>query len=145
MFKNYLTVAIRNLARHKTYTFINVIGLAIGLACSTLILLYLQHEFSFDRHHSKADRIYRVIAGERLSNGEISYRYGVQGPVASAMAEYFPEIEHGTRFYRRPSKYVDVLVEGKERLGVRAMLTDAEIFNIFDYSPHIFFKDDLLN
>ncbi|MBT3606572.1 MAG: FtsX-like permease family protein [Candidatus Latescibacteria bacterium] len=134
MFKNYLTVAIRNLARHKTYTFINVIGLAIGLACSTLILLYLQHEFSFDRHHSKADRIYRVIAGERLSNGEISYRYGVQGPVASAMAEYFPEIEHGTRFYRRPSKYVDVLVEGKERLGVRAMLSDAEIFNIFDYS-----------
>ncbi|MDP6039194.1 MAG: ABC transporter permease [Candidatus Latescibacteria bacterium] len=67
MLKNYLTVAIRNLSRHKAYTFINVIGLAIGLACSTLILLYLQHEFSYDRHHANADRIYRVIAGERLN------------------------------------------------------------------------------
>ena len=72
MFKNYLTVAIRNLSRHKAYTSINVIGLAIGLACSTLILLYLQHEFSYDRHHNKADRIYKVFMSERLPSGDQS-------------------------------------------------------------------------
>jgi len=61
MFKNYLTVAIRNLLQHKAYTLINVVGLAIGLTCGTLILLYLQHEFSYSRHHSNADRIHKVL------------------------------------------------------------------------------------
>ncbi len=130
MFKNYLTVAIRTLARHKTYTFINVIGLAIGLTCSTLILLYLQHEFSYDRHHSKADRIHRVIAERRLSNGDLSYPFGVQGPVASALAEDFPEIERTTGFYYRP---VDIRMDGKDLLKARVRVVDAEFFNIFDY------------
>ncbi|MDP6041133.1 MAG: ABC transporter permease [Candidatus Latescibacteria bacterium] len=122
MFKNYLTIAIRNLSRHKAYTFINVIGLAIGLACSTLILLYLQHEFSYDRHHSKADRIYRVIAEFRQSNGNVIYPYGVQGPVAPALAEDFPEIERATRFFRRNRVYVGV--EGKELLQSSVMVAD---------------------
>ena len=130
MFKNYLTVAIRNLSRHKAYTFINIIGLAIGLTCSTLILLYLQHEFSYDRHHSKADSIYRVVAERQLSNGDISYPYAVQGPVAPALAKDFPEIERTTRFYRRP---VDIRVEGKELLKAGVMIADTEFFNIFNY------------
>ncbi|MBT5831787.1 MAG: FtsX-like permease family protein, partial [Candidatus Latescibacteria bacterium] len=124
------TVAIRNLARHKTYTFINVIGLAIGLTCSTLILLFLQHEFSYDRHHSKADRIYKVFQSQRLPSGDMSYYYGAQGPIAPAMAEEFPEVERATRFIqRRPS----VGVEGKESLYGRVTVADHEFFNIFDF------------
>ncbi|MBT3603081.1 MAG: FtsX-like permease family protein [Candidatus Latescibacteria bacterium] len=130
MFKNYLIVAIRTLARHKAYTFINVIGLAIGLTCSTLIMLYLQYEFSYDRHHSKADRIHRVIAERRLSNGNLSYPFGVQGPIASALAGDFPEIERTTRFYRRP---VDIRIDGKDLLKAQVGVVDAEFFNIFDY------------
>ncbi|MFT5365146.1 MAG: putative ABC transport system permease protein [Candidatus Latescibacterota bacterium] len=130
MFKNYITVAIRNLARHKAYTFINIIGLAIGLTCSTLILLYLQHEFSYDSHHTKADRIHRVIAEQQLSNGDITHPYGVQGPVASALAEDFPEIERTTRFYQRP---VAIRVENKLHLRNGVTIADQEFFNVFDY------------
>ena len=61
MFKNYLTVAICNLMRYKVYSFINIIGLAIGMACCALILLYVQHELSYDTMHSNGDRIYRVL------------------------------------------------------------------------------------
>ena len=130
MFRNYFTVAIRNLARHKAYTFINVIGLAIGLTCSTLILLYLQHEFSYDRHHTKADRIYKVFQSQRLPTGDMSYYYGTQGPVAPAMAEEFPEVERATRFLQR---YSLVGIEGKESLRGRVIVADHEFFNIFDF------------
>ena len=61
MLKNYLTVAIRHILRHKVYAVINVTGLAIGIACCGLILLYVQDELSFDRFHEKADQIYRVV------------------------------------------------------------------------------------
>ena len=67
MFRNYLTVAVRNLVRHKVYSFINISGLAIGMACFFLILCFVRFESSYDRHHEDADRIYRVIfSKERL-------------------------------------------------------------------------------
>lgn len=62
MIKNYFTIALRQLWRNKTYSLLNITGLALGLAVSLLILLFVSHEFSFDRFHSKADRIYRVWA-----------------------------------------------------------------------------------
>lgn len=133
MFKNYITVAIRNLARNKAYTFINVIGLAIGLTCSTLILLYLQNEFSYDRHHSKADRIYKIFQSERLSSGKMTYHYGIQGPAAPAMAKELPEIERATRFINRA---VQVGTEGKESLRKRVTVADREFFKIFDFPLH---------
>ena len=53
---NYLKVAIRNLMRNKTFSAINILGLAIGIACCMLILLYVQDELNYDRHHENADR-----------------------------------------------------------------------------------------
>ncbi|WP_343670044.1 ABC transporter permease [Chitinophaga sp.] len=61
MFKNYLKIAFRNIIRHKSYTTINVLGLAVGMASSILILLWVQHEKSYDRFHKNADQTYRVI------------------------------------------------------------------------------------
>jgi len=60
MFKNYLKIAVRNLLKHKTYSFINLAGLAIGIACCVLMLLFIHEEFSYDRFHVNAERIYRV-------------------------------------------------------------------------------------
>lgn len=60
MFKSYLVVAIRNLRKHKSYTLLNISGLAVGMAACVLMLLYVQDERSYDRFHEKADRIYRV-------------------------------------------------------------------------------------
>ena len=58
MLKNYLTVAVRNILRHKVYSFINIMGLAVGMACCMLILLWVQDEISYDRFHENADDIY---------------------------------------------------------------------------------------
>jgi len=62
MLKNYLTIALRNLRKHKSYSFINIAGLAVGLACCILIALYVRNELSFDRFHERADRLYRVVS-----------------------------------------------------------------------------------
>ena len=62
MLKNYLKVALRNLLRYKGYTFINIMGLAVGIAASVLIFLYVQNELSYDRFHENADRTYRLTA-----------------------------------------------------------------------------------
>ena len=61
MIRNYLTVALRNLLRQPVYSLINIVGLAIGMAACMLIVLYIQDELSYDRHHLDADRIYRIV------------------------------------------------------------------------------------
>ena len=69
MFSNYLTIALRNLLRHKLYALINLSGLAIGLACCVIALAIIHHEYSYDRFHPRADRIYRILR-ERISNDQ---------------------------------------------------------------------------
>ncbi len=99
MIKNYLIVAIRNLMRHKLYTSINVLGLAIGLACGILILLYIQQEFSVNRAHTLGDRIYKVIREQRGST-QTSYTEGTSGALSSVLEETFPEVETTVRIWR---------------------------------------------
>ena len=80
MLSNYLKVALRNLLRHKGYSFINVFGLAIGMASCVLIMLYVQDELSYDRYHEKAERIYRVSRQWTNSDGKISLHLGHIAP-----------------------------------------------------------------
>jgi len=60
MFKNYFKIALRNILRHKAYSFLNISGLSIGMACSILILLWVQNELSYDRFNTNAAQIYRI-------------------------------------------------------------------------------------
>ncbi len=99
MIKNYLIVAIRNLMRHKLYTSINVLGLAIGLACGILILLYIQQEFAVNRSHTLSDRIYKVIREQRGST-QTSYTEGTSGALSPVLEETFPEVETTVRIWR---------------------------------------------
>jgi putative ABC transport system permease protein len=70
MFYNYIKIAIRNLKRNKIYSFINIAGLSIGLACCMLILLYNKDEVSYDRFHKNASVIYRITSKNR-SPGQV--------------------------------------------------------------------------
>jgi len=72
MLKNYLKVAWRNLVRNKTYSFINITGLAIGLSCFLLIVLYVMDELSYDRYNTKADRIYRINSDIRFGGTDLN-------------------------------------------------------------------------
>ncbi len=101
MLKNYLKVALRNLFRHKTYSFINIVGLALGLACSIFILLWVQDEISFDRFYENADNIYRVEQDQYYS-GE-SYHVNVTPfPVGPGFKSEIPEIENAARLAYQP-------------------------------------------
>jgi putative ABC transport system permease protein len=96
MFQNYFKIAIRNLIKHKSFTFINVTGLAIGIAACVIILLFVADELSYDKHHEKSDRIYRTYTEGRLANNE--FRMAVScSPMAGTLKREFPEVEAVTR------------------------------------------------
>src|SRR3982750_3847974 len=88
MFKNYFIVAWRNLSRNKAYSFINIAGLSIGLACAMLIILYVKDEVSYDRFHSNVNNIYRVVTQNVDAKGVRGEKGGntgyFQGPRFSA-------------------------------------------------------------
>jgi ABC-type antimicrobial peptide transport system permease subunit len=95
MFRNYLKVAVRNIRRNKAYSFINIFGLAIGMACCILILLWVQDELSFDQFHHNADRLGRVIADVEFS-GQRPWAV-TEAPLSQAMEQEYPEIARATR------------------------------------------------
>ena len=93
MFKHYLSIAWRNLVKHRLFSLINVVGLAIGLASFGLIMLYVQYELSFDRFHEKADRIYRVVA-EQTGNVYLGTDHFAvtQAILATTLRDELPEV-----------------------------------------------------
>jgi putative ABC transport system permease protein len=98
MIKNYFKTALRNLLRNKIYSFINIAGLSIGLACAMLIILYVKDEVSYDRFHSNVGNIYRIVTQGMDKNGgkgrkDPNTGY-LQGP---RFAENIPEIKHFVR------------------------------------------------
>ncbi len=93
MFKTYVKLALRNLWKHKTTTIINISGLALGLTCCALVLLYFQHELSFDKGFDNRDDIYRVTSA--FSDGSKAPTVGL--PYASYLKAEIPEIEQVSR------------------------------------------------
>ena len=96
MIKNYLKVAFRKLWSHKAFSFINIIGLAIGMTACFLIYLYVTFELSYDTFHSKADRIYRVVADIKTPT-EVINASGPSWAVPPNAKDEFPEVEHFVR------------------------------------------------
>lgn len=100
MFKNYLKIFFRNIIRYKGYSFINLVGLAAGIACCILIMLYVQDEISYDRFHEKYDRIYRVER-KGVFKGQ-SYHVPVTAhPTGPALKNDFAQILHAVRLFPR--------------------------------------------
>src|SRR5688500_6797864 len=84
MFKIYFLTAIRSLVRNKSYSILNIAGLALGITCSILLFLVIKYELSYDTFHSKADRIYRVNT-QFKSGDEISYYSGSRFPIPALL------------------------------------------------------------
>jgi len=98
MFINYFKTAWRNLAKHRTFSFINIAGLSIGISVCFIIMLYVQDELSFDRFNKNADRIVRVVFKANINGGKI-FEANVMPPVSSAMKNDYPEVEDATRLW----------------------------------------------
>jgi len=130
MLESYLTIALRNLKRNKMMSFINISGLAIGIATCLLILLFVQYEWSFDRYHEKADRIVRVVF-KGMVQGEKLNEANVMPPVAEALKEEFPEVEAATRL-RIAGK--PTIVYGEETYkSHEAAFVDANFLSVFTF------------
>ena len=97
MFRNYFNVAVRNLVKHRFYSVINVLGLAIGMTCCLLIFLYVQHELSYDTFHTKADRIYRVVTDIKTPTETLNIDV-TSAPMPAYIKADFPEVEDMVRF-----------------------------------------------
>src|ERR1700728_397007 len=97
MIKNYFKVAWRNLVRHKFYSAINIAGLALGMACSLLILLWVQDERSMDAFHTNGSRLYTVYEWA-FDDGVVTAGYGTRGPLADELKKKIPEVEMATAF-----------------------------------------------
>ena len=105
MLKNYFKIAFRNILRHKGFSAINIIGLAIGIACSILILLWIQDELSFDNFHQDADRIFITGLDYKVGNQE-GRGIKCNPPLAPDIMAEIPEIESAARFLHAVNKLV---------------------------------------
>jgi putative ABC transport system permease protein len=104
MLKNYLKIALRNIKRYKGYSFINITGLAIGMTCTILILLWVQDELSYDRFHKNGDYLYRVIQDIQFTDHRTHWAI-TQGPLGPSLKEDFPEIADFTRIRYRGFRF----------------------------------------
>ncbi len=110
MLSNYFKTAFRNFRKYKGYSFINIVGLAVGIACCILILLWVFDELSYDRFHEKGDRLYRIIVEHTFAGGAVSRYSSTPAPLAPALIEEFPEISAAFRYTTAPRflvKYED--------------------------------------
>lgn len=131
MLRNYLVILLRTLRKHKGYALINILGLAVGLACGLLIVLYVQYEHSYDRFHEDADRIQRVNVRLDLPNETWSIATAA-GPLGPLLADAFPEVEAQTRLV------LDRLPLGRSEDGTtrdheEVFYADSTVFDVFTF------------
>ena len=129
MLRNYLIVAVRNLMRHKGYSAINIVGLAVGMACCVLMLLLVQDELSHDQFHLNKDRIYRITYQERNKKGEVT-ELG-KGPyrLADALRTDFP----GLQVVRVRAESVTIRYGEKRFVENRYFLVEPNVFDVFTF------------
>jgi putative ABC transport system permease protein len=131
MLKNYFKIAIRHLWHNKLYSSINIIGLAIGITCVLLAVLYVKDERSFDKFHEKKENLYRIVTNVTDSKGERKTVAGTGQPQGPAFKEAVPEILNYVRVMGGDIKG-DVIANNKT-LSLQMLFADESFFNIFSF------------
>jgi putative ABC transport system permease protein len=131
MFKNYLKVAIRYIKRRKIYSFINITGLAIGMAAAMLILLWVRDESSYDRFHANADRIYRAAQFFHYDEYHLE-QANTPSILASTILDECPEVELATRVRGYKDDYL-VIADGKKFNESGLGIADESFFRLFSF------------
>lgn len=129
MLWNYLKVALRNLRRDKLYTFVNVVGLSVGVAACLLIMLFIRHEWSYDAFHEKADRTYRAWGRENWGDGREFFYSITPIPLGDALKQNLPAVEETVRIYAFNA------IAGPEgrRFSEQLRMVDTSFFDVFDF------------
>lgn len=131
MFRNYMKVAWRNMAKQKLYSTINILGLAVGMAAFILIFLYIQHELSYDKFYLKSDRIYRVFM-QQPGNQYLGSDYFAltPAPLASTLIREVPEVSVATSVRRLTA----LITKDQKHIYERGLLADENFFEVFSHS-----------
>ncbi|TWI79352.1 putative ABC transport system permease protein [Lacibacter cauensis] len=129
MFKNYIIVAWRNLLKNKTFSLLNIVGLAVGLACFILITMYVMDELSYDKHNEKAERIYRINSDIRFGGNDL--RLAVcSDPMGATLKKDYPQVEQFVRIYN--SNGSKMLKKGTAFIEeTKVAHADSTIFDVF--------------
>lgn len=130
MLKSYLKIALRSLRKQKTYAFINIVGLALGVACCALIFLYIRDDLSFDKLHEQGDRLYRIQTVRFNEDGGVRSRdVYLPMPLGPTMLSDFPEVENYTRFYQTDF----VLRIGAQSTEEEFLIADPSVLEMFTF------------
>ncbi|SDL60799.1 ABC transporter permease [Siphonobacter aquaeclarae] len=130
MFRNYLKIAFRNLLKNRGYSFINILGLAVGLASSILILLWVVDEFSYDQFHPKKERIYRVLRNFKESEGKVWTSSSQGGLLGNYLRKSIPEIKYvAMTGWESPMP----LATGNKAMKKAVLSVEPDFVNIFGF------------
>ncbi|HTX19109.1 MAG TPA: ABC transporter permease [Bacteroidota bacterium] len=129
MLKNYFAMAFRNLLRHRVFSFINVAGLAAGMACTILILLWAQDELSYDRFFKDSDRISLVVRGDRNGMNAVT-----SSMLAPALKEELPEIKKSTSVMQLPASFKFLIQNGDKGFEENVVFARSGFFDFFSLS-----------
>ncbi|HTQ29527.1 MAG TPA: ABC transporter permease [Puia sp.] len=129
MFKNYLKIAFRNLWRHRVFSFINILGLTVGMTAFFLIFLYVRFELSYDAQHSKANRIYRIVCDIKTPTETINAN-GPSWAVGPHIKNEFPEIETSVRIDNASLLVRKGDIKFQEE---NSLFADSDFFRVFDF------------
>ena len=128
MFKNYFKIALRNLIRHKVFSFINIFGLAVGMACTIIILLWVFDELSYEKIFKNAGNTYLVLRGNNAEMTAVTSKM-----LAPALKQELPEIIKSTSFMQLPEAFKFLIQNGNKGFEESVILADSSFFEIFSY------------
>lgn len=130
MLRNYIKIAWRNIVKSKTFSFINVLGLALGMTCSLLILLWVQDERSINRFHANGPRLYQVLENQQWTGNETSTTPATPGPLAPALVAEVPEIDKAVKITWEDER---LLAVGEKAYKEKGRIAGPDLFQIFSF------------
>ena len=133
MLKNYLKIAIRNLTRHKLFSFINIFGLALSMCIGLIVIMRLQDDLSYDRFHPAPERLYRIISDVTNKQGQDRRLASTPLPLAMALKEQNGFIENTVTIY--PGWSGKAIADNKH-LNVSVAFTEPSFFKLFGFLSH---------
>ena len=130
MFKNYILIGLRLLRKHKSYSIINIVGLAIGMTSFILIMLWVANELNFDRFHQQSKNIFRIVS-ELTLGGTTRKTVVTSPPMGLAMKNEFPEVKQTVRFF--PKDKTAIKYDEKQLYEENIFYAEGTIFEVFSF------------
>ncbi len=127
MIRNYFKIALRNIKRYSAHSILNISGMAIGMACAFLLLLWVWNEVSYDRFHRNVDNLYRVTSKANYG-GRFHQQATTPFPLAAALKEEYPEIIRSTRYHNMQVSFI----KGDDKINGYCAFIDKDFFEMFD-------------